>query len=292
MLFSILIAQYNNGHFFEDCYNSIITQTWRNWEVVIVDDGSTDNSVALIRKLIASDPRFRLYENDRNRGCGYTKRRCAALAKGEILGFLDPDDFLTEDALKSMVDVFIEKKQVAIVTSKYRKVSSQKVFLGEGTHGESIPIGFSYLTYGKGAMTHFASFRNSLYKRSLGIDSKMNRAVDQDLYLKLEEQGEHHFLNKILYNYRIHDKNISLDENKHKARYWHFYAINKAYKRRKTENFLAPNFSEIEIAKLRSDYFIDRYRKAGVDKNLKAKYFFFFKAIFMYFSYKGKSFHL
>ena len=60
MLFSILIANYNNGHFFNDCFQSIINQTYQNFEVIVVDDGSTDDSVNIIKQLIISDKRFKL----------------------------------------------------------------------------------------------------------------------------------------------------------------------------------------------------------------------------------------
>ncbi len=50
MLFSILIANYNNGHFFKDCYQSIIAQTYANWEAIIVDDCSSDDSVTVIKQ--------------------------------------------------------------------------------------------------------------------------------------------------------------------------------------------------------------------------------------------------
>ena len=92
--FSLLIANYNNGHFFEDCYYSIIPQTYTNWEVIIVDDKSTDNSVAIIKEFIKGDKRFKLFLNSENKGCGYTKNKCAYKSQGEILGFLDPDDGL------------------------------------------------------------------------------------------------------------------------------------------------------------------------------------------------------
>ena len=58
-LFSILIANYNNGKYFEDCYKSIITQTHENWEVIIVDDASTDDSVVVIKKINGEDARFK-----------------------------------------------------------------------------------------------------------------------------------------------------------------------------------------------------------------------------------------
>ena len=74
-LFSLLIANYNNGKYFEMCYKSIVNQVFERWEVIIVDDASTDDSVKIIKNIISNDKRFKFYENDRNYGCGYTKRR-------------------------------------------------------------------------------------------------------------------------------------------------------------------------------------------------------------------------
>ncbi|TYA66648.1 glycosyltransferase family 2 protein, partial [Seonamhaeicola marinus] len=120
--FSILIANYNNGHFFKDCYKSIVAQTYSKWEAVIVDDASKDDSIEIINDLIKGDDRFKLYLNKTNKGCGYTKHKCATLAQGDIMGFLDPDDALVPEAIALMVNTHLKNKDVAIVTSKYEFV--------------------------------------------------------------------------------------------------------------------------------------------------------------------------
>src|SRR5690348_14143366 len=103
LLFSLLIANYNNGRFFKDCHDSIIAQTYNNWEAIIIDDGSTDHSVEVIKNITGKDARFKFYRNDKNYGCGYTKRRCVELATGDVCAFLDPDDALLPEALEQMV---------------------------------------------------------------------------------------------------------------------------------------------------------------------------------------------
>ena len=234
MLFSILIANYNNGHFFKECYQSILAQSYINWEVIIVDDCSTDDSVVVIKQIIGDDKRFKIFQNKENKGCGFTKNKCVQQATGEISGFLDPDDSLTDDALFQMVTLHKKFKYVSIITSKYELVDLNMNFIKYGSHGDTIPENKSYLTYGKGALTAFATFKLYIYRQTLGIDSNMKRAVDQDLYYKMEEQGKHLFLDKVLYRYRIHENSISNNDNLYKAQYWHFYAILNAYKRRKS----------------------------------------------------------
>ena len=284
-MFSLLIANYNNGRFFEDCYQSILAQTYSNWEVVIVDDHSSDDSVEIIRKLIENDGRFRFYSNDENKGCGFSKNKCAALAKGEILGFLDPDDALLEDALEGMVKLHKEYPEVAIITSKYMLVDKDLNYQGISTHGEAIPEGKSYLTHARGAMTHFATFKKVCYDNTIGINKSMKRAVDQDLYFKLEEQGGSLFLNKVLYKYRIHKNGISQHYNTFKAEYWHHRALIDAYRRRKNSSDL-DNYSMEEIKTLRCDYLLQRFQRARQLGKLRSQIYFLVKAFQVYPSYK------
>ena len=279
MLFSILIANYNNGHFFKDCYKSILNQDYQNWEVIIVDDCSTDDSIAVITDIISSDARFKLFSNPVNKGCGYTKNKCAQLASGSILGFLDPDDAITSDALTIMVEKHNDNPDAAIITSKYDLVDLDMNFRSLGSHGESLPLEKSYLTYGKGALTAFATFKNEFYLKTVGIDPKMTRAVDQDLYFKLEEQGKHFFIDKVLYHYRIHEKSISANQNLFKAQYWHFYAMIKAYERRRRFDLSAHNFTLLEIKKLKSNYYFSRFERAKSMQKFWSKYYFFCKSI-------------
>lgn len=279
MLFSILIANYNNGHFFNDCYKSILAQTYSNWEVIIVDDCSTDDSVSVLKQIIGDDNRFRIFFNAENKGCGFTKNKCAKLATGEILGFLDPDDALKADALELMVTLHKKFEAVAIITSKYELVDLEMNFIEKGSHGEVIPENKSYLTYGNGALSHFAAFKQKKYLQSGGIDPKMKRAVDQDLYYKMEEQGRHLFLDKVLYLYRVHQNSISNNENLYKAQYWHFYAMEKAYKRRKRLSLKIDNFSKKYIDEYASNYYLGRFKMVKQTKKHYVKYYFLFKGM-------------
>ncbi|MBR5957742.1 MAG: glycosyltransferase family 2 protein [Salinivirgaceae bacterium] len=82
-LFSVLIANYNNGRYLQEAVDSVRSQTYTNWEIILVDDASTDNSKELYKEL-EKDSHIHIFYNEENKGCGYTKRRCAELAKGEV----------------------------------------------------------------------------------------------------------------------------------------------------------------------------------------------------------------
>lgn len=278
-LISILIANYDNGHFFKDCYNSIVAQTYTDWEAIIIDDGSTDDSVQVIKAMILNDNRFKLFQNTENKGCGYTKNKCAQLAQGAVLGFLDPDDAITPNALQVMVEAHLLNEAAAIITSKYEFVDLEMNFKSVGKSGATLPQSKSYLTYGNGAFTAFATFKKKQYLQSVGIDPKMKRAVDQDLYYKMEEQGKHVFIDEILYCYRIHDNSISCNANLFKAQYWHFYAINKAYERRNKLRLEIDNFSKEHMSLYNSNYYLQRFVKLKFTKRYQAKFYLLGKAI-------------
>jgi glycosyltransferase involved in cell wall biosynthesis len=257
MLFSILVANYNNGCFFEECYRSITAQTYRKWEVIVIDDCSSDGSAEKIGALIKGDSRFTLYLNDRNYGCGYTKRRCASLANGELCGFLDPDDALMPDALKIMVESHLKLEKAALIYSDY--YLCKNTFKNRtATKNDVIPAGMNYLTgLYKYRIGHFASFKKRLYAGSEGINPVLQRAVDQDLYLKCEEQGDVCHISECLYLYRIHNGGISTFDNNIKAVAWHIYIIMDACKRRNI------NFEDILPGTLNNIFYEDDKYKLG-----------------------------
>jgi glycosyltransferase involved in cell wall biosynthesis len=291
-MFSILIANYNNGILFKDCWESIIKQTVQDFEVVIVDDASSDNSLQIIKEIVQNDPRVLISINDKNYGCGYTKRRCAELAQGTICAFLDPDDAIVENALEVMVEAHKNNPEASVVSSKYYFVDMQMHIKSEGLNGQLIPEGNSYLTFGKGAITHFASFKTHFYNKTDGINPNLRRAVDQDLYYKLEETGPPIFIDKILYYYRVQERSISMNNNAFKAEYWHYFLKKETYFRRKKNPTQAINFTEKEFVIEEQNYFINRIKYEASQKNWFKKYYFvllaFSKGFTPHFKHKVK----
>jgi glycosyltransferase involved in cell wall biosynthesis len=109
-LFSILIANYNRGSYINECIKSVISQTYRNIEIVIVDDGSSDNSREIIRTLAATDNRIRFYFSTQNEGCGSAMRKCAELCTGRWFGFVGSDDVLLPEAVEIVQAIMFATK--------------------------------------------------------------------------------------------------------------------------------------------------------------------------------------
>lgn len=257
-LFSVLIANYNNGKYLMDAIESVRRQTYTNWEIILVDDGSTDNSHELYKEL-EQDKRIHIFLNDQNRGCGYTKRRCAELANGDISGFLDPDDTLVENALELMVDVHLANPSVSVVYSKAYFCDTKFKVLKEATL-PNLLSGQTYFDYRNHGSMHFTSYKTNLYRKTEGINPILQAAVDQDLYFKIEEVGDVYLLDAFTYNYVVkgHENSIATDFRKY-ASTWYWNLISRrdtCIRRNLKEQILIPDFQRI----------LDNYAKEIIDK--------------------------
>lgn len=232
MTFSILIANYNNGRFFRQCYDSIIAQNYDHWEVVILDDASTDSSLEIIKEIIGEDSRFKIYQNEVNSGVGITKSKLIELATGEICGFVDPDDAITPNAIQSSIDIFQKDKEVVLTYSKFVKCDEHLNPVEVSTVAMQVLNNSPYFFNCPVHIVHFVCFRKNIYEQTSKMDTSMRIAEDQDLYLKMYEKGKVKFIDEPNYLYRIHSGGISQNDNRQKSREYFAKVIFNAIKRR------------------------------------------------------------
>lgn len=244
--FSLLVAHYNNFRYFQDCYRSIITQTYQSFEVIIVDDCSTDGSFEKVKDLVQNDDRFKVYQNEENRGVGYTKKKCIALATGDICGFLDPDDALVENALGISLENYENRNVVATYSQFYlcdEDLTIQKIFPNSRKIQNNNPL-FLNINF---EVAHFFTFRREVYLNTDLMVESYKVAEDQDLYLKLYEKGEFFFISQPLLLYRIHSKGLSHDKKNSNLRNvaWH-QVLKTTLRRRNITQIYGKKVSEIE----------------------------------------------
>lgn len=232
MKFSILIANYNNGKFFNDCYQSFLLQTYSDWEAVIVDDRSTDDSVAIIKDIIKDDSRFRFYENEKNSGVGITKSKLIELASGEICGFVDPDDAITTNALQSAISIFKKNQKAVLTYSSFMKCDENLKPFEQFKSGMQVINNDPHFFNCPVHIVHFVCFRRAIYMQTDKMNSEMRIAEDQDLYLKMYEKGKVIYINEPNYLYRKHSGGISQNENLPKSREYFARVIFNTMKRR------------------------------------------------------------
>ncbi|WP_226063792.1 glycosyltransferase [Kaistella polysaccharea] len=258
-IFSLLIAHYNNAEFFKDCYKSILEQNYENYEVIILDDFSDVNQYHLVQSIIRGDPRFQIYRNAENKGIGYTKRKLVELSSGDICGFLDPDDALEINAINIMTQTHLAHPEVGLVYSNFT-VCDENLNRVKIKYAKQIyDLDEKYYNL-QTEISHFATFKKSIYKKTLGIDSYLKIAEDKDLYMKMCEVAPVKYIDVNLYLYRIHDGGISTNKNEEKAFFWHFVALIKMAERRNInidtlflEKFVERGRIEMELKELKEE---------------------------------------
>ncbi len=102
-LVSIIMAAYNAEKTIEQAINSVLSQTYPNFELLVIDDCSTDRTAQLVQQLAIKDNRIRLVQNEKNSGVSYTRKHGLEEAKGEWIAILDSDDAWAEDKLEKQM---------------------------------------------------------------------------------------------------------------------------------------------------------------------------------------------
>jgi len=116
---SVCMAAYNGGKTISETLKSVLSQTFKNFELIIVDDGSKDNTVKIVKSFSKKDKRIKFFQNSKNQGCGGNLTVCKNKARSEILFYLCQDDLIEKFALDKVYQAFMLSKEVGIVTRPY-----------------------------------------------------------------------------------------------------------------------------------------------------------------------------
>ena len=123
-LVSILIPTFNSAQFIAETIASVQQQTYENWEIIVVDDVSTDGTVALISKIRETDVRIQLQVLERNSGTGVARNTALAKAKGKYIAFLDADDLWKPEKLEKQI-LFMQTNDLPFTFSFYNCIDEQ-----------------------------------------------------------------------------------------------------------------------------------------------------------------------
>ena len=136
-LVSIIMPSYNTAAYIEETLKSVFAQTYTNWEVIIVDDCSTDNTLEILDKI--KDKRVHVYVNEQNSGAAVSRNRALRKAKGQWIAFLDSDDLWKPEKLEKQI-AFMEKNNYYFSYTNYEEISSEGNITGIKVTGPKIVI--------------------------------------------------------------------------------------------------------------------------------------------------------
>ena len=106
---SIITPVYNCEEFLEECIQSVLNQTLKDWELILVDDCSTDSSSIIINKYVALDSRIKLYSLNKNVGAGIARNKGIEISRERFIAFLDSDDYWHRNKLKLQIEYMIQE---------------------------------------------------------------------------------------------------------------------------------------------------------------------------------------
>ncbi|MBZ0100488.1 MAG: glycosyltransferase family 2 protein [Taibaiella sp.] len=121
MKVSIIMCSYNTGRYIGKAIECILAQTYTNWELIISDDRSKDNSAEVIRPYL-SDARIQLYVQEQNQGYVKNKNSAMRRATGDLVTQLDSDDMCPPDRIEKQVSVFIKNPEIKICGSDFKAI--------------------------------------------------------------------------------------------------------------------------------------------------------------------------
>lgn len=223
------MTNFNNGQYIETAIKSVVSQTYSLWELVIVDDNSTDNSIEKIRPFLEYK-RIRLIMHDTTNGYAASLKTAIENSKNEIIGILDSDDKLHEEALEIIAKAYNDNPDCGFIYSTMWDCDAN---LENCTINEDIGvINPPKTSIFQNRVSHFKTFTIKAYQETSGFVPEQMKAVDKDIIYKLEEVTKFKFVNIPLYYYRHHSGGISQVKNIKTAYVYSYIAKVKAYRRR------------------------------------------------------------
>lgn len=217
------MPSYNTAKYISESIKSIQAQTYNNWELIIVDDCSTDNSVKVIEAF--NDSRIRLLQNKKNRGAALSRNWALRVAKGKWIAFLDSDDIWVPEKLDKQIK-FMKKHDYAFSFTDYRIC----------LNGEWMP----YINTGPNVVNkrkmydycYFSTITVMYNREKIGLIQIANLKKNNDyaMWLQAIEKSNAYRLPECLSYYIKHDGSIS-SGSKFKLIKWHYLLFRKELKK-------------------------------------------------------------
>ena len=202
---SVYIPCYNASKYIERAIDSVLDQDVADLDVCLANDGSPDNTLALLERRYGDNPRVRWVDR-RNGGIGFASNQAIRISNSLYIGQLDSDDALKPGAVRRLMEYLDEHPEVACCYSSCERIDAGGKFL---QNEYSWPVFSREKMMVTSIAHHFRMFRRNAWERTSRFRQDIVNAVDYDIFLKLSETGEFHHIDEVLYQRRWHGENTS-----------------------------------------------------------------------------------
>lgn len=220
-LVSVIVPAYNSAGHIQETIASVLAQTMGDFEVLVVDDASRDDTVPIVRSLVDRDPRVALLVQAENRGVALARNRALSMARGRYVAYLDSDDLWVPEKLERQIAFLGEIGEGACFTS-YETIEE------DGTHRNfvHVPGRIGYRQFLKNTVTcsHTLLFDTEVIDRSLLVMPDIRKGQDFATWLQVMKAGHDFFgLDEVLAKYRKSPGSLSSNKLAAVRRTWNIY---------------------------------------------------------------------
>ena len=206
-LVSVIIPNYNYEHYLSEAVDSVLAQTYPNIEIIIVDDGSKDNSRETIESY--GDKVTAIFQ--KNQGVSAARNNGVATSSGKFVAFLDADDVWLPEKLERQIARFDADEKIAFVHCSMTLVSSEGELLGEESDGQEGSVADEFLRFERGVVIGAAStgvVLRKVFDEIGGFDKRQSTAADWDFAYRIAAKYKIGFVPESLVRYRMHGSNM------------------------------------------------------------------------------------
>jgi len=206
---SVNLCCYNSERYLRETLESIVNQTYRNWELVIINDGSTDSTETVVKEY--ADRGFPIvYYYQQNQGLGYSRNEALKRSRGKYIAFIDHDDIWLPEKLERQVAVFENNINVDFVYTDYYVIRNNKRIIKFGNKQPEGDVFKSFLcSYPVHVSTAMAR-RKAVDKLSSFFNPDLHLTEEYDLFMRLLYISKAAYINKPLATYRYHPDMTSI----------------------------------------------------------------------------------
>ncbi len=209
-LISIIIPMYNSERFIAETIESVINQTYKNWELIIINDGSVDKSESIANKFSTIDKRIQIYTTV-NKGVSNARNTGVKLAKGEFVALLDADDTMIAINLETKLNFLVDNSNIDYCYSNVNLIDEKSNFIKRKNQGTDVDILNKLLEWAVDVTHEICS--NILVKKNvfdfIQFDTSLSTAADQDFNIQLAKKYKGKIVPDYLVNYRKVNESMS-----------------------------------------------------------------------------------
>ena len=206
-LVSVIIPNYNYEKFIAETIESVLSQTYKNVEIIVVDDGSKDKSLEVLEKF---GDKIRVIQQ-KNAGVSAARNHGVSFSKGEFIAFLDADDVWLPEKLERQIEKFASDDEIGLVHCSMTLINPLDEPIGEMNSGQEGFVAEEFLRFERGVVVGAGS--TALVKREIfdevkGFDLRLSTAADWDFCYQVSRKYKFGFVSEPLVLYRMHGTNM------------------------------------------------------------------------------------